>query len=709
MADASKGEQPLFWADVIVVADRITPLIESCLQNALECSGPTLNKLIIITRSSGDSAADCLLLSDPRVTFSPQADQPDEVEACNRGLGQCAGDVAVLPATANVSAGWLSELAAAAHSEERTAFAWPLSKADFGKGQPATENEQVALRHEAGIALKALSGLPRWTATSSIRGDCVYLRGVFLDAIGSLDSGFSSREAAITDWVMRAQALGFFGKRANHVYLDHARSDFGAGEGSIKALADRAALDRRHPHFAHQAASFAKDIDGRLAQHAIEFLKTGKLRVAFDIRHIPSQNVGTRTYAVKLAEALNKVPEIELTLLVSMPVQATGFCGPVVHENDWRDEYPLIHKPAQFFKRRELAIPFGSSAHVVITYQDLIAYRVPTVFRNDDDSSAYRTTSSLSLLCASGVLAYSRTSQQEIAAEFGLPADEIAVAPLGADSDWFAHRDSRGPRILRELELPDRYFFSLATDYPHKNLSGLLEAYALLKERWKEGAPPELVLAGYALGDRNGGGAASQKAMPGVTFLGPVSAEKLRVLYQHAEALVFPSLYEGFGLPPLEAMAAGTPVIAMPTSSVPEVSGDAAIYADGLSADHLSRAMERVAGSEALRSLMRKKGLERVEQFRWEQTAQATFQAYCSAVLRPTERSLQMRRLLREAILSWSQAPSARPLDLEENEAMANGETMGVRNAWNALNTALQRRVRREVRRLRIRGARQRA
>jgi glycosyltransferase involved in cell wall biosynthesis len=707
MANADKGQPPPVRADVIVVANCITPAVLSFLQRALECSGPILNKLIVITSSFQDPAVESLLRSDPRVKVLPQADEPDDVEACNRGLAQRTGDVALLPATATVSAEWLTELSAAAHSEERTAFAWPLSNADFAMAQPATDDEDGACR-EVAVALQASSGLPRWTTTSSIRGGCVYFRGQILDAVGLLDTGFSTRQPAIMDWVMRAQALGFYGKRANQVFVDHVRLDSGAEDGNFLIPADRAFLEERHPHLAHQAASFVQSIDGRLAQHAIEFLKTGKLRVVYDIRHIPSQNVGTRTYAVKLAEALNKIPEIELTFLVRMPIQARGFCGPVVHEDEWRDEFPVIHKPAQFFKRQELAIPFGSSAHVVVTYQDLIAYRVPTVFRSDQDWSAYRTTSSLSMLCASGVLAYSQNARQEIASEFGLPPDEIAVAPLGVDAYWFAHRDPGDRRSKRELELPDRYFFSLATDYPHKNLSGLLEAYALLRERWREGAAPELVLAGYALGDRKGKGPASNGFVRGVTFLGPVSAEKLRVLYQHAEALVFPSLYEGFGLPPLEAMASGTPVIAMPVSSVPEVGGDAAIYAEGLSADHLSRAMERVAGSDTLRTLLRAKGLERVEQFRWEQTAQATFEAYCSAVLRPTERSLQMRRLLRDAILSWSETSSGKPLNLEHDGTVHNGEMMGVRNAWKALNAAVQRRVAREVRRLRVSSVRRR-
>ena len=93
------------------------------------------------------------------------------------------------------------------------------------------------------------------------------------------------------------------------------------------------------------------------------------------------------------------------------------------------------------------------------------------------------------------------------------------------------------------------------------------------------------MLAGYALAARTQieGGIDSDRTGTGVRFLGPVSSDELRVLYQDAEALVYPSLYEGFGLPPLEAMAAGTPVIAMPFSSVPEAAGDAAFYADGLS------------------------------------------------------------------------------------------------------------------------------
>ena len=335
---------------------------------------------------------------------------------------------------------------------------------------------------------------------------------------------------------------------------------------------------RNHEHRA-QAAAFNKTLDGQLAAHAAEFQRTGKLRVAYDLRHLPPQSVGTRTYAVNLARALAGLPQIELTLLVASPIQADGLEGRVVTEEQWTDDVAVIHKPAQVFDRRALAILFGSSAHVVITYQDLISYRIPIVFPSDREFEAYRTTSSLSLQAAQAIVVYSESTAREIASEFGIPRQEIVVTPLGVEAEWFAHREPGDALIARKLDLPPRYFFSLATDLPHKNIACLLDAYALMRSRWSGGELPELVLAGYSMGARAGlyDAIDSETRNSGVRFIGPVSALELRVLYQRALAVAYPSLYEGFGLPPLEAMAAGTPVVAMAFSSLPEVGGDAVL------------------------------------------------------------------------------------------------------------------------------------
>src|SRR5262245_43173624 len=117
MANPHEGDQPARRADVIVVASRITVAHLSYLQRTLECSGPILKHLIVVTGSQPDSAVERRLLSEPRVTLWPQTEHTHEVEACNRALSQHSGDVVLLSATANVSPGWLNELSATAHSD----------------------------------------------------------------------------------------------------------------------------------------------------------------------------------------------------------------------------------------------------------------------------------------------------------------------------------------------------------------------------------------------------------------------------------------------------------------------------------------------------------------------------------------------------------------------------------------------------------------
>ena len=169
--------------------------------------------------------------------------------------------------------------------------------------------------------------------------------------------------------------------------------------------------------------------------------------------------------------------------------------------------------------------------------------------------------------------------------------------------------------------------------------------------------------------------------------------------------MVFPTLYEGFGLTPLEAMASGTPVIAMPVSSVPEVCGDCALYPDGYSPMALARAMEQMASDEELRGDLQERGRTRVELFRWERTARQTYDSYRRAVLHPSARSLDMRRRLLPAILSWPDAMQ-RHQGYQDHTAqfrMEASQSLGIKESWNSLNLACKRRIGREIKRLAFR------
>ena len=616
----------------------------------------------------------------------------------NRGLLARDRDAVLLSPDCIVGRDWLAELGTVAHSEERTACVSPLINAAGTCSVTGPNRPSMPGTLDESTVHLACEGLPRWTIAPILSHYCIYLRGDAIDAVGLMDPTIVSAREAVEDWVMRAQTLGFMAKRANHAYVH-----LGSRHATYASMAGKAESDPAHhsrqPHLEHQLRKFQRSLDGHLAGHAIQIEATGKLRLAYDIRHLPREHVGTRTYAISLARALAGIPDIDLTLLVADPAQAHGLKGRVVTEDRWEDDVSVIHKPSRVLSPLELRLLFGSSAHVIVTYQDLIGYRIPLAFPSDAEFDEYRATSSLSLQAVQKIIAISENVAEEIHAEFGVPREDIPIVAHGVESEWFAHRGERDVAIGWRMGLSDRYFLSLATDFPHKNLSNLLDAYALLRSRWRDGEPPDLVLAGHASGARTGfyRNLKNNTFAKGLRVLGAVSHEELRVLYQNAECLVYPSLYEGFGLPPLEAMAAGTPVIAMPFSAVPEVVGDCALLPDGLSTNALARAMEAFASDAKLREEFRARGLKRVEMFRWENTARRTYASYRSAVSRPSERSLRMRAHLREAILRWGHTvPTGLPAV----------EPMGILNSINALQSAIQTRLARETKRFRSRGRR---
>ncbi len=690
-------------ADIIVTADGDATAVGHCLQSLLLHGGPSLRRLIVIDDDSADPEMAAMLQRlvniDPRLSIVRNPSRLGSVGSYNRGLDERQGDAVLVCSNCVAGGNWLSELAAVAHSEERTACAAPLTN-DYGTcSVPVMGDDAFSSSIADATVREACTALPRWTAAPTVIGSCIYLRGDVVDAVGPLDTKFASFDAAIKDWIRRASSLGFGAKRANHVYVHRGRAhgEMSLGYDSRSDSTSGGALGNL---LEHQLNRFQKSLDGRVAAHAVRVHSTGKLRVAYDIRHLPREQVGTRTYAVSLGQCLGEIPDIELTLLVREPAQAAGLKGRVVTPDQWQDDVEVIHKPAQVIAPRELKLLFESSAHVVVTYQDLIGYQIPSAFPTDLEHDHFRGTSSLTMQAVQRVIAYSESAGQEITAEFGIPAEEVCVVPLGVDATWFGHRKETDIEICRKLGLGTPFFFSIATDFSHKNLPNLLQAYAILRSRWRDGEPPDLVLAGHTSTARTDFYLTLESgAFPaGITFLGPVSREQLRVLYQRALALVFPSLYEGFGLPPLEAMAAGTPVIAMPISAVPEVGGDAVLYAEGLSVKSLAQAMESVAKEPALRDLLRDRGKQRLERFRWDQTARATVEVYRSAVFRPSQRSMQARRLLRDAIVRWAEPRAAAEwLDsYNDSDLFMMTHPIGIKNALKVLNVSLHSRLRRD-------------
>lgn len=225
----------------------------------------------------------------------------------------------------------------------------------------------------------------------------------------------------------------------------------------------------------------------------------------------------------------------------------------------------------------------------------------------------YRHVFPRALRLADKIVTVSENTKGDLVRHYGLPPERIVVVPLGVDAACFR------PGLGRKPPVP--FVLSVGNQYPYKNLSRLLEAFAGLG---REGLPHELVIAG---GEQGGAGGELRRraALLGISdkvrFMGYVPDERLAELYNQADLFVFPSLYEGFGLPALEAMACGCPVAAADNSSLPEVCGDAAVYFNPEDPAQMTAAMARTLKEPAVRRKLSSAGLERARRFSWEASA----------------------------------------------------------------------------------------
>jgi len=213
-------------------------------------------------------------------------------------------------------------------------------------------------------------------------------------------------------------------------------------------------------------------------------------------------------------------------------------------------------------------------------------------------------------------------SQGEMERYLGIPAEKITVTYEAHDQRVFCPRPHQEIQDFLDLRgLPKRYFLFVGSGDPRKNLDVIPQAL----ERARLQVP--LLVAGWQ-------GWESKRAWDNVTFLDYVSDDDLARLYSGALALVFPSSYEGFGLPLLEAMACGCPVVTTREASLPEVAGDGAIYMKGpRDVDDLARILNDFAENPELREKLAERGLARAGSFAWEKTAERTFQAFEEVLL----------------------------------------------------------------------------
>jgi glycosyltransferase involved in cell wall biosynthesis len=363
---------------------------------------------------------------------------------------------------------------------------------------------------------------------------------------------------------------------------------------------------------------------------------------------VPGETGGMEVVARELIPALiEAAPEARFTAFVNRETA-------VAKDGPWDELLPAVTVPVnarnrvQWVRGEQMLLPrmamregvdlvhsLASTAPAwgrfrrVVTVHDLIYARFPEAHAGIRDLGM-RLLVPLAVRRSERVIVDSQSTQRDLVGLLGAPAARIDVVPLGLGA--VRRCEPMAERELRErLDLGERHVvLSLSAKRPHKNLAALIGALARIQAERR----PLLVLPGYPtahevdLCER----ARAAGVLGDVRFFGWLDATELEGLWRVAEAFVFPSLYEGFGLPVLEAMARGVPVACSNASSLPEVVGDAALLFDPHDETAIAVGLERLLSDPAEAERLRARGLERAREFTWERTARATLESYRRAL-----------------------------------------------------------------------------
>jgi glycosyltransferase involved in cell wall biosynthesis len=262
----------------------------------------------------------------------------------------------------------------------------------------------------------------------------------------------------------------------------------------------------------------------------------------------------------------------------------------------------------------------------VVTFHDLTFFLLPERYPMTR-RLYFQTMTRLSARVADAVIVPSEAVRGDVVHVLGVPQERLFVIPEAAGSAFHPQDAVAIEAVRRRYGLEGPFLLSVGSLEPGKNRERLLQAFARLRAR---GLQHTLVVAGQRAWRYEGEAPLARRLglADSARFLGHVPQADLPALYSAADLFVFPSLYEGFGLPALEALACGTPVVASNVSALPEVVGDAALQVSPLDVEELADAVERLLRDDRLRSDLRERGLERAAQFSWEKAARQTVEVY---------------------------------------------------------------------------------
>lgn len=371
-----------------------------------------------------------------------------------------------------------------------------------------------------------------------------------------------------------------------------------------------------------------------------------QLRIAIDAHSVGAGLGGNESYATNLIEALAEIDSVNnYTLFVTREAAIKRF------RNRWPNftvrstlpHTPLVRIPLTLsaeLRRHPVDVlhvqftsPPFAPCPVVLSIHDLSFEHLPDTF-NRRSWVQLRITVRRSARSAAKVLALSEHARQDIISTYKISPDNVSAIPIAAAPHFAPVQDEKElQRVRHTYGIARNYILTVGSIQPRKNLGRLAQAYARLRERFTGIECPQLVVVGrrawlYRETLRE---FEQLRTRGGVVVTGYVPESDLPALYSGAVCFIYPSYFEGFGLPPLEAMKCGAPVIAGNRTSLPEVIGDAGLLVDPFDVDAIASAISNVIVDSNLRSELSSKSVERARMFDWRETARRTLEVYREA------------------------------------------------------------------------------
>jgi glycosyltransferase involved in cell wall biosynthesis len=388
------------------------------------------------------------------------------------------------------------------------------------------------------------------------------------------------------------------------------------------------------------------------------------VKVAIDIRRMTEFGIGT--YIRNVVRTLAGLDRENEYFLIGLPAKV-GECGPLpvnFHSVPLADlentlkgglefraivrrlHCDVVHIPHLFWIPRGLPCPY------VLTVHDLLDHMYGARGRSNVRRNLQLQLTRRALRKAARLLAVSQFTKSEITRKFAVPGERIEVVYNAIDERFLRGHASEADRQLIAERYQVNYPFLLYAGAirPHKNVVRIIEAFSALKtelEKEQQLLDLKLIIIGDDLSGHPGlrRTVVRSGVQNDVRFLGFVPIEVLRIFYDVAKIFVFPSLYEGFGLPPLEAMAHGTPVVTSNSSSLPEVAGNAALLVNPENVFEIQRALQRALLDPVLRARMKQRGYEQAQRFSWTSSVERILAIYREVAARGVARGVAADRL----------------------------------------------------------------